>query len=358
MALYVVHHHLAAHIEWQATDPRFPQQVLNSFKYGHYAVVVFIVLSGYCLMLPVLRDGGTIRKGMANFFQRRARRILPPYFAALFLSGLLGLLAQAVTGKPVEGLSSVRDWVAHLFLVHNLSRDTAYTINGPLWSIATEWQIYFFFPLLLLPIWRRFGDVPAIFTGMAVGLGIWLAIPTFVLACPWFIAFFALGMVAAHVNFGANADRFKNVPLAKIGLALALCTYVTIRVFDDLSWHSAPKDQGPWFIITDHIFAIVTFCFLVHGTRATLENRPSRFVRFCTLRPLLWIGAFSYSLYLIHEPLLNVVSGVIHKMQLPGSIQYVLLCLSVFPLAIGSAYLFFLLFEKPFLRPLGSKKSS
>ena len=51
--------------------------------YGHLAVAVFIVLSGYCLMLPVARTEGAVLPGGAlAFIQRRARRILPPYYAA------------------------------------------------------------------------------------------------------------------------------------------------------------------------------------------------------------------------------------------------------------------------------------
>ena len=54
------------------------------FRHGHYAVAVFIVLSGFCLMLPVTRDpNGRLPGGFAAYLGRRARRILPPYYAAL-----------------------------------------------------------------------------------------------------------------------------------------------------------------------------------------------------------------------------------------------------------------------------------
>src|SRR3569623_1132063 len=53
-------------------------------EYGHLAVVIFIVLSGYSLMLePVHSKHKWFKGGVKGYLQRRARRILPPYYAAL-----------------------------------------------------------------------------------------------------------------------------------------------------------------------------------------------------------------------------------------------------------------------------------
>ena len=54
-------------------------------NYGRLAVDVFIVLSGHRLMLPVTRKG-RLAGGTLDFYRRRARRILPPYFAAVILA--------------------------------------------------------------------------------------------------------------------------------------------------------------------------------------------------------------------------------------------------------------------------------
>jgi peptidoglycan/LPS O-acetylase OafA/YrhL len=57
---------------------------------GRSAVAIFIVLSGFCLMIPVARSAdGTISGGVWEYLKRRARRILPPYYAAMAFS--LGL---------------------------------------------------------------------------------------------------------------------------------------------------------------------------------------------------------------------------------------------------------------------------
>src|SRR5438270_2616521 len=88
-AVYVVLHHAAmmvppAGLGGVGSAARFV------FRHGHYAVAVFIVLSGYCLMLPVARDPcGRLPGGVVGYLGRRARRILPPYYAALGLGWLL-----------------------------------------------------------------------------------------------------------------------------------------------------------------------------------------------------------------------------------------------------------------------------
>ena len=65
-------------------------------RFGHSVVGIFIVLSGYSLMLPVARSkNGQFRGGVWNYLKRRAFRILPPYYAALALSIAALLLAHA-----------------------------------------------------------------------------------------------------------------------------------------------------------------------------------------------------------------------------------------------------------------------
>src|SRR5205807_888516 len=105
------------------------------FGFDHYAVTTFIVISGFCLMLPVAIAGGTLKGGAKQFYQRRARRILPPYYAALALSVAIAL----ARGVPVTNGSLI----SHALLIHDFGASWIFDINGALWSIAVEWQLYF-----------------------------------------------------------------------------------------------------------------------------------------------------------------------------------------------------------------------
>ena len=203
-ALYVVLGHVYAYTrEW--AEPLLPRPVhwlLKFIDQGHSAVAVFIVISGFCLMMPLSRRQlGTPPGGTGQFLQRRGRRILPPYYAALVLSivlvGLVGSIrsAQDLSAKSVG---------FHALLAHNLDRSTMFTINGPLWSVVLECQIYLLFALVLLPVFRRYGFSALLAAAFALGLVPFALLPsawdlgwTF----PWYIGLFGLGCLASHIVF-------------------------------------------------------------------------------------------------------------------------------------------------------------
>ena len=96
--------------------------------------------------------------------QRRARRILPNVlcgasFIRAFCWSPAIFLARYTGSKRSIAASDLNpgDLISHLLLVHNLSSAWFHQINAPLWSVATEWQIYFLLPLILLPLFRRAG---------------------------------------------------------------------------------------------------------------------------------------------------------------------------------------------------------
>src|SRR5579871_2999498 len=88
-AAYVVLHHAALEVPAVGL-PRTAALVHGLFRHGHYAVAVFIVLSGFCLMRPVLRNPSHgLPGGFLAYVGRRARRILPAYYAALGVCWML-----------------------------------------------------------------------------------------------------------------------------------------------------------------------------------------------------------------------------------------------------------------------------
>src|SRR5882672_449165 len=66
---------------WNPLRDVFPTGAMSAFSYsliaGHLSVTVFIVVSGFCLTLPVIANDGQLRGGALSFMKRRARRILP-----------------------------------------------------------------------------------------------------------------------------------------------------------------------------------------------------------------------------------------------------------------------------------------
>ncbi len=177
------------------------------FIYGRFAVVVFIVLSGFSLALSPARHGWRLG-GVSRFALRRARRILPPYWAALAFSLAVAWLFIPPPGQGAPGAKSV---VVNGLLVQNLVG--APSPNRSFWSIAVEAQLYVLFPLLLL-MTRRCGAVVmvAAVTLVVATLGILgphvSSLDTFVIQSPPDLAaLFAVGVLAAGIVGASNARR-------------------------------------------------------------------------------------------------------------------------------------------------------
>jgi peptidoglycan/LPS O-acetylase OafA/YrhL len=362
-ALLVVLYHVRI---FQTDDSFFSplgNQLTDWMQYGHFAVGVFIVLSGFCLMLPVTFRDGSLPYPALVFFQRRAHRILPPYYFALLLS--LGLIAAGLGRSsgallptlwhysyPVTGLTLG----AHILLVQNFLGGYMRT-NPVFWSIAVEWQLYFFFPLLVL-LFRRWGTART--TGAAFLLtlvGIWLAHHLGLLCSrlhlplqffgpqsllhltPQYFCLFVLGMFGAQIAFGSSQLSRYRLPWGVLaGLAAGLLLAMRLRL--GLSGLNRYLDYA------DLLVGLSAICLLIYLAR----NPQSLLRRALDFPPLVAVGLFSYSLYLIHLPLLQVFWQYgLHPFGLSPLTEFALLIFPGVPLIVGGAYGFHRIAERPFM---------
>lgn len=141
---------------------KLPQLVAT----GAHGVDVFIVVSGFCLALPLAGHRRALR--VPQFYGRRAWRILPPYYVALAIAAVLALV-PATWHLTVARQASVGDVLLHLVTGQAWVPGEVGTINGSLWSVALEVQLYLLFPLLVLA-WRRWGIVPVLVGAVALDL--------------------------------------------------------------------------------------------------------------------------------------------------------------------------------------------
>lgn len=368
-ALYVVFYHVYREINWQLklSMPSLVSTLMECLNHGRFAVAVFIVLSGYCLMLPMVNSAN--RHGsLLNYFKRRARRILPPYYAALVLSLLLFALipaslhsAMGLHWNEAQPAFTPGVLLSHVLLLHNLKEDWIYKINGPMWSVATEWQIYFFFPLLLLPVWKRFGLPSTLATAFAVGLA-----PHYLIynpavgkykyldwAVPWYLGLFALGMAGAVIGFSRQPSFiFLRKRLPWHVLCLGLITLLAVQ--RDL-W----KNDHAWTV--DVLVGAIVAAMLIYCTSflTTTDNRqqPILILQLLGSQWAVALGSFSYSLYLVHAPILGVSQLLVDSLDMPPMVQ-VLTLLMVVPLAVILSYLFHLAFERPFMHNYPKKEKA
>jgi len=350
-ALMVIVNHTYAQT-WLAVDNVFPPPALSFLTFsmvtGHLAVSVFICISGFCLMLPIVRGDGTLRGGAWQFFKRRARRILPPYYAALFLC--LALIATVI-GKPTGSLWDVCiairpiDIASHLLLLQHFFGTGR--INYSFWSISLEWQIYFLFPLFVLAF-RRIGALATTGAALAVGYAVMILLGPHSERIDrsnlHYVGLFTLGMTAAQAAFGTSgtvSSIRSKVPWTAVAVALI---GVQAAMMLHWGWHTA---MHSWLIL-DVFSAATAGAMLIAASQGT--GGPFR--RLFALRPLVWIGTASYSLYLIHAPVIQLFwQYVIMPLHLVGVPAFALLISVGGALMLLSAKLFYRWFEGPFTTP-------
>ena len=362
MALYVVFHHVAMELRYAFQGGGIPNAVFSALKwldFGHYAVDVFIVLSGYCLMIPVAKSGGILRGGFLNYIKRRSRRILPPYYAALILSvaliGLRGVFERYSGFQPAYSgyRLSLGSFFSHLFLLHNLNRAWVTEINAPMWSIAIEWQIYFLFPILLI-LWRRFGFAALSVAVFGVGFAPHYLFHGFLdWTYPWYIGLFVMGMAGSTVNF-SSISRLRSwqtrVPWGR-GAAILGLGFLTFG-----SLHGGWYADHRW--IADPVVGLATVCLLVYCSRAVQSRNEADYpfvLRLFDTRYAVALGAFSYSLYSIHYPLIDLVDHLLYVAHTPPLWRVATMFAVVIPGIVACAYLFSKVFERRWQTPVDRK---
>jgi peptidoglycan/LPS O-acetylase OafA/YrhL len=316
------------------------------FIYGRFAVVVFIVLSGFSLALSPTSHGWRL-DGVRQFARRRARRILPAYWAALAFSLAVAWL---IVPQPHDGVPDARSVVVYGLLVQNIV--DAHSPNGAFWSMAVEAQLYLLFPLLLL-IARRRGAVVMLASVTLIVAAVGIVGPhvarldTFVIhSPPDLAALFAVGIVTAGIVRAGRARSSCPWPW----LALGAVTPVLATVW----WQGSVWTLGHLFWV-DLALGPAIACLLA----GLATGRLASLLRLLETRPIRSLGLSSYSLYLTHAPILIVVYEKVVAGRVAQGVPAFLVTLALaLPLTIAFARVFASVFEIPFLAQRTQSKSA
>jgi peptidoglycan/LPS O-acetylase OafA/YrhL len=371
-ALFVVLHHT-----WLMCTDTFPIHAkpgalgfaTNWLLYGHLSVDVFIVLSGFCLTLPVVRRGNRMADGGGawRFYAKRVRRIFPAYLAALAISLLIHAAVEFHDSRSITIPTAALFFNGLLLqdLFNALQLQSVFPgslteLNAPLWSVAIETKIYVLFPLLvvlLAGLGQRARPAILLLTAI-IGYGLvslalrlepGLRTEDLAHSCPWYFFLFGMGVCAASRASGPVAGEASVWTAADRrkwgGFAIALgALFVALIAYYPLGRQA--EDIDPGLPLVDAVAGALTAIGLMALVRTpTAQQRLS-------WRPIAALGTFAYSLYLIHFPILDtlLIHGLVPVLaktaQLP---RFLLALVTAVPLTVALAYVFFLCFERPFL---------
>lgn len=311
------------------------------FAFGHHAVTAFIVISGFCLGLPAASQQFKREIGWGTFMVRRIARILPPYYAALIISLII---AWAFFPSPVgihydfSAHPRSLDILSHVLILQNIVGTGQ--INYSLWSIATELHIYAGFPLLVKVLSKRGGWFLAL-----LGVLISFALSFLVLETRLSRAYvhlagaFIVGVGASWVVSGDHNHNFTNI-LRKISkpVAIGVITLVVASTIILPRSLYKPFILPHDFLVMIGIGAVLIWCASISGFgRKLLE-----------LKPLVWLGERSYSLYLLHVPIQAALLKVaINSLDLAHTERLVFSLTVGFGILLGLTWVFHRFVEIP-----------
>ncbi len=272
----------------------FPFYCFLPFGVGNVGVPIFFVVSGFCIHMSFQQQG----RRWGGFFIRRVFRIYPAYLAALIFSALLIYIKHFWLN-----FQSAEVWgqlLTHLFLIHNFSPSAIMAINAPFWSLAIEAQLYLLYPALLFLVaklgWRRtmigLAGCELLIRGTDGLIQTIGATNTTGGNIAWWFASSPLGFWFSWALGAFIADAFLHnqpMPMAKTSpawwLALAIISYFV----------------KPLFPFQFLLFALMTAVIV---TRLLNRSGPGILPSSWPLNLLRKIGLWSYSIYLLHQPLM------------------------------------------------------
>lgn len=308
------------------------------FSGGFVGVDIFFVISGYLITSIILTE---IRSGtfsLLNFYERRARRILPALFvvvAACIPFAWLWLTPSHMR----EFTASVRYLAAFVSNIYFYKESGYFGPEAELepllhtWSLSVEEQYYVLYPLLVLVLWKYAPrSLPFVLLGLTVSS---LAYANYEVVQDAYAAFFLLpsrvwelmlgGLLAFLVVAGALKVK-RNQTASLVGLCL-----IVYAVF-------AFSDETP----TPSVYTLIpTVGAVLILLCATSETHVGALLG---SKVFVGIGLISYSAYLWHQPIFAFAR---HRSLADPSPAFMLALLL---LSLGLAWLSWRFVEQPFRR--------
>ena len=308
------------------------------FSGGFVGVDVFFVISGYLITTIIISEMAEGKFSIVNFYERRARRILPALFfvmAACLPFAWLWLSPSDLKdfGQSLAALSTFSSNI--LFWQESGYFDTAAELKPLLhtWSLAVEEQYYIVFPIFLMLTWRL--GIKWVLIILSVVFLLSLGIAQWGAYYKPFATFFLLPTRGWELLIGVFAafylkhnthlkSHFLNQALSLLGFGMIV---YSIIAFDETT---------PFPSLYALVPTIGTGLLILCAAPKTYVHK------LLSLKFLVGIGLVSYSAYLWHQPLLSF-ARYRYVDFLPTT---VLLCLCVLSLLL--AWFSWRFIEKPF----------
>ena len=316
----------------------------ETFSGGFVGVDVFFVISGYLITTIIISEMAEDKFSLVNFYERRARRILPALFFVMAVCLPLAWysLSSAALQDFGQSLVAVATFSSNFLFWQENTYFVAASELKPLlhtWSLAVEEQYYIIFPALLMLTWRL--GVQQVITILAfvflvsLGLAVWETQYNINRLWPPGGAYFLLPtrlwelLIGTFLAFYLHHHTYLkshsvNQVLSIVGIAMIVYSVVGY------------KNHTPFPGLSALIPTLGTALLILCAVPQTIANK------LLSAKFLVGVGLISYSAYLWHQPLLAFA-----RHRVLGEVSdtvLILLC----SLSLGLAWLSWKYVEHPF----------
>lgn len=314
IAAVFIHHTLHVKLLWMGVD-------------------LFFILSGF-LITGILINNKTqsLKQYFGHFYERRARRILPPYLLLLAITSL------------IFGMAWARHWYFYLFLMNFV---IAFHVPHPqsldvLWSLAVEEQFYLLWPLVVYFFSEQTITWAAAAIVFAAPLLRWFCTPLFAYHWPIYaLTPFRMDLLAMGALISIVWRNRQNV-IKRFGqYGLIFSAFALLALF--------ALSRKPGFTTTANTPQTNLGIYelsLVACSGAILWALSGRGTGILTISPVRYIGRISYTIYLIHLTVLVLAVRYLHR---AWAIDGVVLAATLIYSSVS-----WVIFEKPLLAPRAS----
>jgi exopolysaccharide production protein ExoZ len=329
--------------------------------WGQLGVVIFFVISGYCIMGAAYSTLAAGRTAVRFGFDR-IRRIYPPYliacavdlaitFATTFAQNRHLIPASNHPDEYMHIMADPQYWLANLFLLRTQSAQ--FTVLLVTWTLFYQVAFYIVLgALLLIAITCAHRPAsPRALMAIQLGIGcltfislVWLIVSP--VTCQFPVDLWYQFGIGALLFFVLASPTDASARTARVQLVFAGILTFIYAIHDEFFTHFSIT---PLFTLghpSDGLQAMT--CLIFTGFLWVLRPFDASLARLRGLRPLMWLGTISYSLYLFHAPLMSYVDAGGRRLGFDQN-WYWVTYLAEIVVGVVSGWLFYLAVERHFI---------
>ena len=316
-AMLVLLNHFSSYGPLAATvREAFPGVFGWLFDYGRMAVQIFLVIAGFLAARTLSAQGQALERSPLPLIWKRYLRLSIPYLAAIGLAIAAAAIADRwMDDEAVPAQASLKQWLAHALLVQGILGIDS--LSAGVWYIAIDFQL---FALMAMLLWA--GRVRLLAPALVIAVSL--------ASLFWF-------------NRDASWDNWAIYFFGSYGLGAAAW------------WASDRRQMSSWL----GVIATITIAALVVDFRLRIVlalavaltlgfgRRTGLLERWPNFKPLVFLGQISYSVFLVHFPVLLIANGLYVRLGFSSVNSAIFGLILALTASIAAATLFYRWIESP-----------